>query len=197
MKFTSVFGFVLRLLVVTSLVGVTASFAAAQKPKNKSSSTTGFVESEYRLNAGDVIRIEVFGESDLNVSKKISDNGTIDYPFLGEVKSRGKTTSELGAELEKQLGGSYLRDPKVTVAISEYRPFFVNGQVRNPGSFPFQPGMTVRKAISLAGGMTERASIRNINLIPESSQGKNKPNKVTLDAELGPGDIITIEESFF
>jgi len=81
--------------------------------------------------------------------------------------------------------------------VVEYRPFFINGQVKNPGSYAFQPGMTVRKAISLAGGLTERASERAISLIAEGQRDRNQGRKVGLDIAVGPGDIITVDESFF
>jgi polysaccharide biosynthesis/export protein VpsN len=151
----------------------------------------------YRLGAGDHVDIAVFGEKDLSLSARIGDNGRISYPFLGEMLVAGLTLDALEKRVRDALAGDYLVDPKVTVSVTEYRPFFVNGQVRNPGSYPFQPGMTVRKAVSLAGGLTERASERKISLIPESEKAAKKGRGVSMDDPVGPGDIITVEESFF
>jgi polysaccharide export outer membrane protein len=152
---------------------------------------------DYRLGPGDTVSVVVFGEPDLSVSSRVADNGRIAYPFLGEVEVAGQTPAQLETALAKRLKGDYLVDPKVSVSISQYRPFFVNGQVRSPGSFPFQPGMTVRKAISLAGGLSERASERRIVLIPENAREAKTGRNVTLDDPVGPGDILTVEESFF
>jgi len=155
------------------------------------------VDKNYRLGAGDHVDIAVFGEKDLSLVARIGDNGRISYPFLGEMLVAGLTLDALEKRVRDALAGDYLVDPKVTVSVTEYRPFFINGQVRNPGSYPFQPGMTVRKAVSLAGGLTERASERKITLIPESQKGAKKGRGVAMDDSVGPGDIITVEESFF
>ena len=155
------------------------------------------VDRNYRLGAGDEVDINVFGEKDLSLAARIGDNGRISYPFLGEMMVAGLTLDELEKRVRDALAGDYLVDPRVTVSVTAYRPFFVNGQVRSPGSYPFQPGMTVRKAISLAGGLTERASERKITLIPESQKADNKGRGVSMDDPVGPGDIITVEESFF
>ena len=94
------------------------------------------------------------------------------------------------------LRGRYLVNPKVSVFIDEYRPFYMNGMVGKPGMYPYQPGMSVRKAASLAGGFHERASMRKIFVIRESDSSKT-PQRVEVDAEIFPGDIVTVEESFF
>jgi len=151
----------------------------------------------YRLAAGDRISIAVFGEPDLSVEAKVGDNGRIAYPFIGEVLVGGRSAAEVESQVGAALKGDFLVDPKVSVAVVEYRPFFINGQVKNPGSYAFQPGMTVRKAISLAGGLTERASERAISLIAEGQHDRNQGRKVGLDIAVGPGDIITVDESFF
>lgn len=165
------------------------AFAADPLP-----AVTAEPQADYRLGPGDTVSVEVFGEPELTVSAKIPQNGRLSYPFLGAVPASGLTPKQLEVAIREGLAGDYLVDPKVTVTVSEYRPVFVNGQVKTPGSFPFQPGLTVRKAVSLAGGLTERASDRRISVIQE---GQSKKREVTFDAEIGPGDIITVEESFF
>jgi polysaccharide export outer membrane protein len=151
----------------------------------------------YRLGAGDRIAIAVFGEPDLSLDTRIGDSGRVAYPFIGEVVVVGRTPVEVERLIADALRGDWLVDPKVSVSIVEYRPFFVNGQVRNPGSYPYQPGMTVRKAVSTAGGFTERASQRGITLIPEGERDRGKGRAVGLDDPVGPGDILTVDESFF
>lgn len=152
--------------------------------------------SEYVLGSGDLVRIQVYGEPDLTVETQLSDTGVIAYPFLGEIKLLGMTVGELQKRITSGLLGDYLIDPKVTVSILQYRQFYVNGEVTRPGGFTFQPGLTVRKAISLAGGFTERASKREIYVITEADISQ-QPKKVTLNSTIKPGDIITIEQSFF
>ena len=153
--------------------------------------------SKYKLGTGDVISITVFGEDDLKRDRiRLTDAGTISYPVLGELVVRGKTVGELEKLIADGLRGRYLVNPRVSVTIDEYRPFFINGQIKQGGSFPYQPGLTVRKAVTIAGGFTERASKSNITVVRDGDDS-HTPVKVDLDAPIHPGDIITVEESFF
>jgi polysaccharide biosynthesis/export protein VpsN len=153
--------------------------------------------SSYRLGAGDVITVQVLGEDDLKREKiRLSDAATLSYPVLGEIRLAGKTVGELERLIHDGLKGRYLVNPQVTVTINEYRNFFINGQVERPGGYPFIPGLTVRKAVSLAGGFRERASREKIFVIREADRTQTA-SKVDLNAVVNPGDIITVEESFF
>lgn len=152
--------------------------------------------SDYRLGAGDKLGITVFNEKELSMEVLLSDAGTFLYPFLGEIVAKNKTIGELQSLLTSQLRDGYLVDPKVYVSVIEYRPFFVNGEVGKPGGYPYQPGLTIRKAISLAGGLTPRASLTKIYVIHESDPA-GLPRLTSLDAVIVPGDIITVDQSFF
>ena len=153
--------------------------------------------STYKLRAGDVISLRVFGEEDFTRDKtRLNDAGSVSLPFLGEVPVLGKTVSEVQDIVTSGLKGKYLVNPRVTIWIEEYRPFFVNGMVERPGGYPFQPGLNVRKAVSLAGGFKERASLNKIFVIREGDPSQN-PQKVDVNTIVGPGDSITVEESFF
>lgn len=154
------------------------------------------VVSDYRLGSGDKLNITVFNEKELSMEIRLSDAGSFLYPFLGEVVAKSKTITELQVLLTDRLKDGYLVDPKVYVSILEYRPFFVNGEVTKPGGYPYQPGLTVRKAISLAGGLTPRASLTKIYVIHEDDPF-GLPRLTTLNAILQPGDTITIDQSFF
>ncbi len=161
--------------------------------KNVQASDSGL--SNYRLGSGDKISITVFDEKELSLEKiRLSDAGTISYPMLGEIKVLGLTVSQLEKLVTEKLKGKYLVDPQVTVSIDEYRQFYVNGMVKSPGGFHYQPGLTVRQAVSLAGGFQDRADRGNIVVIHDNEQ---TPHKVALDSQIEPGDTITIEESFF
>lgn len=153
------------------------------------------VETNYQLGTGDHIRIQVYGESDLTLETYITDSGIISYPFLGEIPASRRTLAQLQQFIHDGLVGDYLVDPKVTVSILNYRQFYINGEVKKPGGFTYMPGLTVRKAISLAGGLTERASDNKIFIISEATPNQQK--KALLNSQVKPGDIITIEQSFF
>ncbi|MBY6188701.1 polysaccharide export protein [Marinobacter hydrocarbonoclasticus] len=153
--------------------------------------------SGYLLGPGDQIRIQVFGEPDLSISEiRLGESGTINYPYLGQLKLSGLKLSQAEQLIHKGLKGDYLINPSISVSIVEYRPFFINGEVRRPGGYPFQPGLTVRKAVALAGGLTERASSRDITLTRKTSQGERIID-VSMASEVQPGDSIYIEDSFF
>ena len=153
--------------------------------------------SSYKLGSGDMISVRVMGEDDLKREKvRLSDAGTLSFPVLGEIQVKGMTVGALEDYITKGLKGRYLLNPQVTVAIEEYRNFFVNGMVDKPGGYPFSPGLTVRKAITLAGGFKERASREKINIIRDDDP-KQIAKRVDMNTAVMPGDILTIEESFF
>jgi polysaccharide export outer membrane protein len=163
----------------------------------QNSATVDKLLSSYRLGSGDVVSIRVLGEDDLKREKiRLSDAGTISFPMIGEIKVLGRRVAELEGLIADGLRGRYLLNPVVSVTIEEYRPFFVNGQVEKPGAYPFQPGLTIPKAVSLAGGFKERASKEKIFVIREDDKTQT-PVKVTPSTLVSPGDIITVEESFF
>ncbi len=154
-------------------------------------------EQEYTLNAGDAVRIHVYGEPDLTFDDMlIGQNGRISYPFLGELRVAGGTAAELQNKLVEGLRPDYLINPRVSVSIVKYRPFFVNGEVKRPGGVDFQPGLTLRKAISLAGGFTERANKKEFLVISDDDP-QEKERKAGLDYRVRPGDIITVRDTFF
>jgi polysaccharide export outer membrane protein len=117
---------------------------------------------QYLLGPNDVVRVQVFGEEDLTVESKVGGDGTINFPLLGSVPIAGKTVKELQEYLAGRLADGYVRSPKVTVLMVRYRNFYVHGEVKLPGGYPYEAGLTVQKAISLAGGFTEKAEIRKI-----------------------------------
>ena len=154
-------------------------------------------DTSYQLASGDVISIKVYGEEELTFENVLlTDAGTVSFPFLGEVNAKGKTTVELTSLITAGLQDGYLINPRVTVSINEYREFFVNGEVEKPGGYPFKPGLTLRKAIAIAGGLTERASESKMYIIKDKDVDK-KTQKIEMNALVLPGDIVTIEQGFF
>lgn len=174
-----------------------STFTSDPVPQQSSALGGSSAYSSYRLGAGDVVNIRVFGEEDLSKEKiRLTDAGTVPYPVLGELRVLGMTVGDLERLITEGLKGRYLVNPRVSVQIDEYRPFYVNGMVDKPGGYPYQPGLTVRKAASLAGGFKERASSSKMYVIREGDKTQT-PVKVDLNTLVGPGDILTIEESFF
>lgn len=155
-------------------------------------------EADYVLGIGDTINIRVHGEPDLTFETKIGTNGTILYPFLGEIKLKGRTTADIRWLIVSGLKGDYLINPEVDVNVTAYRPFFILGEVREPKDYPYQPGLTLAQAIAVAGGLTERASEENIEIKRKLDNGKIQIlNNLGMDELLQPGDTVVIKQSFF
>lgn len=171
------------------------SYAAGNNQNVSGSPSAGF--SDYRLGAGDQLGIQVFGEDDLSVQVRLSDAGTISYPFLGEMRVQGMTIGALSDLITNKLSDGYLVNPSVNITVLEYREFYINGAVNNPGAYPYQPGLTLQRAVSLAGGFTERASSSKFYISHEGSTSNNSTKKASLSSPVTPGDVINIEESFF
>src|SRR5450759_3089376 len=150
--------------------------------------------SRYRLASGDVISISVVGEDDLKREKvRLNDAGTIQFPVVGEIRIKGMTIGAVEMWITSSLKGRYLVNPKVVVNIDEYRPFFINGEVFKPGGYPYVPGLTVLKAVTLAGGFKDRASKSKIFVLRDGDS-KRARQKVEMDTAIYPGDMLTIEE---
>ncbi|MAK90455.1 MAG: capsular biosynthesis protein [Oceanospirillaceae bacterium] len=165
-------------------------------------STVNADAGRYELGAGDQISISVYDEPDLSIEKvRIGPSGSISYPLLGEIQVAGLSPEEFENSLIKGLKGPYLVNPSVTVSVVEYRPFYVTGEVSKPGSYPFHPGLTIDKAISVAGGFTERASKSKIYVIhdgaPDVRDAEENKISVKLSDIVKPGDVVTVEQSFF
>src|SRR3990167_7003407 len=154
-------------------------------------------DTQYKLAAGDVLRIIVFGEPELSIKKiRLSDAGTFSYPFLGEISAKGLTPGQVEKIIVDGLKQGYLNDPKVSLSQIEYRSFYINGEVKKPGSYPFIPGLTLEKAIALCGGLTERASIKRVTIL-RGDGGPTLTDEVTRNTTIAPGDTISIAQGFF
>ncbi|WP_418358582.1 polysaccharide biosynthesis/export family protein [Shewanella basaltis] len=149
----------------------------------------------YKLGAGDTIVIKVYGEEALTLETQITNSGTINYPFLGSLTLIGLTIKEVEQLVYSGLKGDYFVEPNVFVGMVEYRPFYIHGEVKQPGGYPYQPGMTVNQAVALAGGLTERASQDKIKISREGS--KIESENGTINSVIQAGDTITIEQRFF
>jgi len=149
----------------------------------------------YVLGPGDIIVIQVFGEDELKLEFQLTDSGTFNYPFIGTMKATGLSIKQLEQQVYQGLKGDYFVEPNVFVGIVQYRPFYISGEVKKPGGYPYQPGMTVSQAIALAGGLTERGKEDGIQIAREGD--KSNPTKGTLTTKINAGDTITIDRRFF
>jgi len=144
----------------------------------------------YRIAAGDVLSISVFGEPELSMARvRVPTNGVLSYPLIGNISVNQATANQLESAIRQRLDGGYLRDPQVTVTILEHRPFFVHGGVFQGGQQAFAEGMTVEKAIAVAGGLTEFGLDDAVTLRRENGQ---EYANVSLKTLVMPGDIIRV-----
>jgi protein involved in polysaccharide export with SLBB domain len=152
--------------------------------------------SAYRLGTGDKLRVTVFGEKDLSGEFDVNDQGVVALPLIGPTKLAGKTISEAETQITRSYGKDYLVNPRVNVEVLNYRPFFILGEVKNPGSYPYVHGMTVVNAVALAGGYTPRAK-RDHFLVKRAIKPGASEQEVSEDAVILPGDVIRVPERFF
>ncbi|MGH8653624.1 MAG: polysaccharide biosynthesis/export family protein [Gammaproteobacteria bacterium] len=153
-------------------------------------------DDDYRLGGGDRIKVIVFGQADLSGEFEISATGRVALPLIQEVQADGLTTRELEEAIIQKLKPDYLKDPKVSVEVVKFRPFFILGEVRSPGSYPYVSGMTVVTAVALAGGYTYRAKTAQAYITRENDPAKKK-QLVEPNARVHPGDVIVVPERFF
>ena len=150
----------------------------------------------YKLGTGDRIRIEVFGEPDLSTEETLEALGTINYPLLGRIQAAGLTLKDLEQSIAGRLRQGYLVNPSIRATIVQFRPIYVVGQVHHAGSFPYSEGLTVEKAVALAGGLTPIASSRKIYVLHEGAAEQGRQH-ASLETPVYPGDTIVVEESLF
>lgn len=153
-------------------------------------------ETPYLLDSGDRVRVFVYGQPNLSRVYPVDGAGFIAMPLIGSIKARGGTTYELSEAVAAELRIKYVRDPEVAVEMAAYRPFYILGEVRNAGQFPYVSGMTVQTAVAIAGGWTPRANTRSID-VTRTMQGERVTMSVPPDYEVMPGDTISVAERFF
>jgi polysaccharide export outer membrane protein len=152
---------------------------------------------EYRLAPGDTVSVIVFNDETLTGEFMLDKRGFITMPLVGDIRAQGLTKSSLQDEIEKSLvEGQYLKEPHISVDLKSLQPFYILGEVKNPGSYPYQPSLDVFKAIALAGGYTPRAVKGKVIIGRDSASGKEKIH-ATEDTPILPGDSITVRQRIF
>ncbi len=150
-------------------------------------------ETPYTLDAGDKLRIVVFGQEGLTASYTVDANGNLQMPLIGTIPARGYTTHQLAGTVTAALKNGYIREPQVAVEVEAYRPFFILGEVAFPGQYPYVANMTVETAIAIAGGYSPRAKRGGAELARPYA-GQIVKGNVPMYTQVRPGDTITVAE---
>ena len=153
-------------------------------------------EGAYHLDAGDKLRVVVYGQEGLTNTYAVSAGGSITMPLIGSVPARGRTTAGLAAEISAKLRAGFIREPSVAVEIEAYRPFFILGEVAAPGQYPYVPNMTVESAVAIAGGFSPRARRDTVTLTHNDGAGPTRI-VVPLGTSISPGDTVLVGERWF
>jgi protein involved in polysaccharide export with SLBB domain len=150
----------------------------------------------YRLGTGDKIRIIVFGENNLGGEYVVDGSGFIRLPLVGQLKAVGLTVGEFEQQMVTMLKDGYLIDPRVSVEVTNYRPFYIMGEVNKPGEYPYVTDMSVLNAVALAGGYTYRANQSSV-YIRRNGEATEQSVPADQNSKINPGDIIRVRERFF
>ena len=154
------------------------------------------LETEYRLGVGDRIKVNVFNEPGLSGEFAVNDAGNISFPLIGDVRAIGSTPGEVAGVVEEKLADGYLREPKLSVEVAVYRPYYILGEVKAPGQYPYASGLTVVNAVATAQGFTPRAQ-KGVVFIRKFGEDTEKPYEMTPDLKVFPGDTIRFDERYF
>jgi len=152
--------------------------------------------SEYRLGPGDALRVIVFGEEQLSGEFRLDAAGRVALPLIGEVQAKDRTTRDLEKDIARRLEAGYIREAKVSVEVLNFRPFFILGEVRNPGQYAYVNGMTALSAVAMAGGYTYRAK-EDYVLISRGADPKKQVYRAPITTPVMPDDVVRIPERYF
>ncbi|MBV9991816.1 MAG: polysaccharide export protein [Alphaproteobacteria bacterium] len=183
----------------TALVFACCGNAAADDGLRKSETETVVVTApsmDYRLGAGDKIRVTVYNETDLSGEFQIDGTGYVRLPLVGQVKATGRTAHQLESDVGSALSEGYLKNPRVSIEVTAYRPFYIIGQVNRPGQYAYASNMSALDAIGMAGGFTEHAVESTVHIRHE---GDDRTYDVKPDATamIRPGDVVTVDQTLF
>lgn len=151
---------------------------------------------DYRLGPGDRLKVTIFGHPQESGEFEVDGSGNLAYPLLGRVPARGKTLPALQEFIRVELDKKFIVDPRVSIEVLNYRPFYIYGEVNKAGSYPYVSGLTIRRAVAIAGGFTRRARREPVMLIRERENGVEKL-KSEIDIPVLPGDIIEVRRRLF
>ena len=185
-----------RLIQTFCILALAALSACAAGPRYQSGYFAEDPTQPYTLASGDRLRVIVFGQDTLSNSYSVDGSGHISMPLIGLVPAQGRSTHDLERDIEAKLRGGFLREPKVSVEVEAFRPFFVLGEVTTAGQYPSVSGMTAQTAIAIAGGFGPRAARDRVDLT-RLIDGVPATYSVPLQQPVRPGDTIMVRERFF
>jgi polysaccharide export outer membrane protein len=165
-------------------------------PQNYGYASASPYQPSYTLDAGDKLRIVVFGQEGLTNSYIVDAGGNINMPLVGTLPARGVSTQQLASLITARLKQGYVREPHLSVEVETYRPFFILGEVNNPGQYPYVANMTAEAAVAIAGGFSPRANKSKIELT-RNAPGQQVHGQVPLNYPLRPGDTVVVKERWF
>lgn len=185
-------------LLVTGVLflGLLAFSSARAADVASAHGSTAGISQEYVLGVGDKVKLTVYGEADLSGDYEVGSTGVISLPLVGDIPAAGATARSFEQAVRTKLSQGYLRDPRVSAQVANYRPFFILGEVTKPGSYPYVNGMTVVNAIALAGGYTYRADRKGI-MIKRTNDPEKKEVPIAEEETVMPGDVLHVPERFF
>ena len=184
-----------KLLILALCVSLGACAGGDLPPPQATATQPEISESNYLLGTGDRVNIKVFREDNLSGDYQIDDNGTISFPLIGVVDARNVTARGLEQRLKEKLSTGFLKDPVVTVQVLSYRPFYILGEVKNPGSYPYVTGITIENAVALAGGYSYRGR-KDVAVVTHAGDNSAEQT-VPVGTKVLPGAVITIKERYF
>ncbi|WP_037449559.1 polysaccharide biosynthesis/export family protein [Sphingobium chlorophenolicum] len=179
-----------------SFAQAAAPEGAAVEPAAATADAAASTLTDYKLGVADKVRIIVFNEETLSGEFIVGDGGTLSLPLIGEVKAIGRSPREITRDIEAKLADGYLREPRVSLDVLSYRPFYILGEVSKPGEYSYSNGLTIFNAVARAEGFTYRANKRKI-YIKRFGEVVEKEIKLTPDLQVFPGDTVRIGERFF
>lgn len=151
----------------------------------------------YRISPGDKLKVTVFNEADLTGEFQVNERGNVAFPLVGEVQAANSTPDEFQQRLTTRLRGKYVKKPRVSVEMTNYRPFNVLGEVKNAGQYPYRPGLTIQDAVALAGGFSYRANTRTVYVRRADAGGEISVSTDGEKVPILPGDNIRVPERYF
>jgi polysaccharide export outer membrane protein len=193
---TAAFAFLLILPASACAQTIPQPETATRTQESDGDTAASVAESDYKLGVADKVRIIVFNEQSLSGEFVVSGAGMLSLPLIGSIPAAGQSVAELSANIETRFADGYLRDPKVSVEVLTYRPFFIMGEVAEPGEYPYADGLTVLNAIAKAQGFTYRANKRRV-FLRRAGEREERKVELTPDLMVEPGDTIRIGERYF
>lgn len=190
---------ILTALLLSVLCFAAPPLAAAQDQGGAAplaSPATASSDADYQLGIADKVRVIVYNEPSLSGEFTVGDNGSLSLPLIGEVVAKGRSQRDVTADIQNRLADGYLKEPKVSLDVLTYRPFYILGEVAKPGEYPYSSNLTVVNAIARAEGFTYRANKGKV-FLKRAGETEEKAVKLTPSLQVKPGDTVRVGERYF